>query len=383
MESVCTLIAYRGFESHSLRHSATIPVTALIFRKRRNIQSMFAAAEILAAIVLSGSAPRPESMSLPVSFRNGKVTLAGTLFLPQGTERHPAVVLFHSANGGERDFHAYQHLATVLPGVGIAVLLYDRRGSGASTGNFNTATFEDLARDGIAAVRYLKTRSDIDRRRIGAWGVSQGGWVAPLAATLSSDIAFVVAVSAPGVTPAAQMDYSATNRLRTTGWPHEVVEKAIRVRDVVNDYYRGRASRDYAQKAIMQIRNEPWFNDVFLPNGGNLPDDPTKTKWRGQMDYDPLAVFARVRVPTVFFFAEHDAWVPVEESINNVRRVMSANPQVTIERILGTDHLMENGIPDSGGETSRSYIDRLLAWFQRTIARKLPTMPPPSHLTQR
>ena len=323
---------------------------------------------ILLATAWCPSARPSKPRSVPVSFRNGDVTIAGTLFLPKGTGPYPAIVLFHSANGGARDFHAYQHLSAALPDAGVAVLLYDRRGSGASSGDFNTATFHDLARDGIAAVSYLTTRSDIDHRHIGAWGISQGGWVALLAATLSNDIAFVVAVSAPGVTPAAQMDYSAANRLRTTGQPHDVIEKAIAVRHAVNDYYRGLSNRNDAQQAIAKIRSEPWFNDVFLPNGGNLPEDPTHTKWYGQIDYDPLPVLARVRVPIAFFFAESDAWVPVKESIDNVRHITSSNPAVTIEPVPGTDHLMETGTPDSRGKTSERYVHSLVAWLQRTIA---------------
>jgi dipeptidyl aminopeptidase/acylaminoacyl peptidase len=116
-------------------------------------------------------------------------------------------VVFHSASGPDRDFPTYQHLTTELPRSGFAVL-YDRRGSGASTGDFSSASFKELAEDGISGIRYLTTRKEIDSRRIGVWGISQCGWLGPLAATLSKDIAFVVAVSASGVSPAAQMDFA-------------------------------------------------------------------------------------------------------------------------------------------------------------------------------
>lgn len=142
-----------------------------------------------------------------VSFSNGAVKLSGTLYLPAGNERHAALVVFHAANGGTRDFHAYRHLTTALPAAGIAVLVFDRRGSGASTGDFTTATFKDLAGDGLAGIALLKKRRDIDPLRIGVWGVSQGGWLAPLAATLSRDVAFVVSVSVPGGRPPKQTDY--------------------------------------------------------------------------------------------------------------------------------------------------------------------------------
>src|ERR1700674_252315 len=158
----------------------------------------------------------PAQRSDPVSFQDGRVTLVGTLYLPAGAGRHPAVVSFHAANGGTREFHAYRHLATALPSAGFAVLLFDRRGSGGSSGDFNAATFEDLAADGIAGVLFLKSRPEIDPARVGVWGVSQGGWLGPLAATMSPDVAFVVSVSGPGVSPARQMDYSAEYALKAS-----------------------------------------------------------------------------------------------------------------------------------------------------------------------
>ncbi len=330
---------------------------------------------ILGALVTLGTAPDPAGAGRSaesaeqVSFHNGSIDLSGTLYIPSGVGRYPAVVVFHAAGGGTRSFHAYQHLATALPAAGIAVLIFDRRGSGSSTGDFNTATFQDLAADGIAGVELLKSRRDIDPERIGVWGVSQGGWLGPLAATMSRDIAFVVSVSGPGVSPAGQMDYAAATALRAAGHPPEIIDRALRIRAVVNDYYRGRATRTDAEKAIATIRHEPWFSQVFLPGRGDLPAEPRLTKWYAEMDYDPLAALARVRVPIAFFFAQADPWVPVEESIANIRQATRSNPAVTIQRIPQADHLMETGTPDSGGPISELYLNQLLGWLRETIMR--------------
>ena len=312
-----------------------------------------------------GATLPPPPIAEPVTFSNGAITLAGALYRPAGGGRHPAAVVFHAANGGTRDFHAYRHLVTALPAAGFAVLIYDRRGSGASGGDFNAATFEDLARDGIAAIKLLESRQDIDRARIGVWGMSQGGWLASLAASLSPDVAFVVSVSGPGVKPSRQMDYAATYALHEAGYSAEVVKRAMQVRAAVNDYYGGRASRSDAERIVGPVRREPWFSQIMLPNAGNLPDDPRRTKWYATMDYDPLAVLGRIRVPIVFFFAEKDRWVPVDESFANIRRAMRLNPAVTIVRIGGADHYMETGTPGSGGPTSEQYVKRLVEWLGR------------------
>lgn len=311
----------------------------------------------------------PVPTSEPVTFRNGEVSLAGTLYLPSGPGPFPAVVAFHAANGGTRDYHAYRHLATALPNAGFAVLLFDRRGSGESGGDFETATFKDLAADGIAGVSYLKSRHEIDPARIGVWGISQGGWLAPLAATMSRDIAFVVAVSGPGVSPAQQMDYGATYALRAAGEPASVIKQALSVRAAVNDYYRGRATRTDAQRAVEAIRHERWFDHVYLPGSGNLPADPRHTKWFVEMDYDPLDSLARVRVPIAFFFAQTDRWVPVEQSIAAIRQATKSNSRVTIDRIAGTGHLMETG---NSGRTSGQYVKQLLARLKTAAAKTTP-----------
>jgi uncharacterized protein len=326
------------------------------------VRSERCAAAALAALLAAAparAAERPASVD-SVVFHNRGIALHGTLYVPAASGRRPAVVVFHAAGGGTRDFHAYRHLVTALPAAGFAVLVFDRRGSGQSDGDFATATFEDLARDGIAGVSFLRMRLDIDPARIGVWGVSQGGWIAPLAASLTHDIAFVVAVSAPGVPPRRQMDYAAEYALKAAGQPREVIDRALHVRETVNDYYRGFRTMSETQQEVEAARFEPWFDQILLPNSGNLPADPARTKWHAEMDYDPLETLTRVNVPAAFFFAKVDPWVPVEESITGIRRAMHANPAVTIRRVPEADHYMEI----EGGQMAEPYVKQLVQWLR-------------------
>jgi hypothetical protein len=321
---------------------------------------------ILLTVIWSAAA-QPVTRSESISFSNNNVKLAGTLYLPDGKGPNPSIVVYHSARGGLRDTPVYRHLITELPSAGFAVLLFDRRGSGDSTGEFETATFQDLAMDGIRGISYLKKRKDIDQKRIGVWGVSQGGWLGPLAATLSSDVSFVISVSGPGVTPARQMDFSAETALRSAGQPDKIIDEALKVRAVVNEYYRGRLSRENAVNALKRIEHEPWFSQTFLADSENLTNDPKGSKWYREMDYDPIPTLKKVNVPIVFFFAENDVWVPIAESITQIKNATRMNPNVRILQIPGTDHLMETGKPDSGGPTSKQYINALLAWLRETF----------------
>src|SRR5688500_7971297 len=109
------------------------------------------------------------------AFENGPVKLSGTLYLASGRKPQSAIVVTHAAGFPLRDLPLYQHLKEMLPALGIAVFIYDRRGSGKSGGDLQSSDYALLADDAIAAIRMLKTDARIDPRRVGIWGLSQGG----------------------------------------------------------------------------------------------------------------------------------------------------------------------------------------------------------------
>jgi dipeptidyl aminopeptidase/acylaminoacyl peptidase len=125
------------------------------------------------------------------TFSNGDVRFGGTLHLPRANMPVPAIVVLHSASSPTRDLPLYRHLVQMLPPLGIAVFVYDRRGSGLSGGDLGSSDYALLADDAIAAQRMLAADPRIDRRRLGFWGLSQGGWLAMLAASRSASTAFV------------------------------------------------------------------------------------------------------------------------------------------------------------------------------------------------
>jgi len=142
-----------------------------------------------------------------VSFKNqgAGVTLAGTLTKPKGKGKFPIAVLITGSGPEDRNEEILGHkpflvLADYLTRNGIAVLRYDDRGVGKSTGEFAKATSRDFATDVEAAVAYLKTRKDINPKQIGLIGHSEGGLIAPMVATEYPGIAFIVLMAGPGVT---------------------------------------------------------------------------------------------------------------------------------------------------------------------------------------
>jgi uncharacterized protein len=294
-----------------------------------------------------------------ILFQNGHITLVGTLYKPDSDPPYPAVVVVHPASGGERTNPFYDHLKSELPRHGIAVLIFDRRGSGASEGDFETADFEDLAGDVISAVEYLQSRPDIDHTKIGLHGTSQGAWIAPIAAARKPDIAFIVAVSASGVSPADQMNYGVAFHLEKDGFDRAAVKKAIELRNLVNEYFRGHVAREDATAQISRFEDEPWYEKAYLYPSEELPADVTQRKWHYEMDHEPLSIWKKVRQPTLFLFAEVDEWVPIEQSMLNCEKATAHLKDATLKRVNDTDHLMR----DPAGEVSEEYLEALVGWL--------------------
>ena len=299
-----------------------------------------------------------------IVFFNQGLKFSGTIYLPGGSQPSPAVVVIHPASAGERIDPFYDHLKSELPKHGLAVLVFDRRGSGASEGDFETADFEDLAGDAIAAVEYLQSRPEIDRAKIGLHGTSQGGWIAPIVAARKMDVAFLIAVSACGVTPADQMDYGVAFHMEQDGFDPAIIDKAVELRKLVNEYFRGRIERERVATRLTQVESEPWFEKAYLYPSNELPADITQSKWYYEMDYEPLSVWKQVHQPTLFLFAEIDEWVPVEPSMVNYKMATAHLQDVTLKQIPRTDHLMRN----EAGETSREYCDVFLGWLRSRFA---------------
>lgn len=170
-----------------------------------------------------------------VKFNNSDagVTLSGTLTRPSQKGKYPVVILISGSGRHDRDGSAMTHkpflvLSDDLTRKGIAVLRYDDRGFGESTGDFSKATTADFAQDVLSAVGYLKSRKDIDIEQIGLIGHSEGGIIAPLAANQTSDFSFMVSLAGTGI-PGSEVSVMQSKSLRPFPVPDEVTfEKNVR-----------------------------------------------------------------------------------------------------------------------------------------------------------
>jgi hypothetical protein len=277
--------------------------------------------------------------------------LAGS-YSPAG---ETAVVALHGAGEGTRDSPIYASLHELLPPAGIGVVTFDRRGEGESTGDSSRGRFEIQVEDALAVMEA------IEAERVGLWGISQGGWIGPLAAAASDEVAFLVLVASTGVTPAEQMMYAVEKQLRLAGYGDDVVKRALELRRRFEDWVHTRAPEPDEQLSadLLAALDEDWVGQLWLPP--TLLDEEGLRLWVEEMDYDPRPSFAQVRVPTLLFYGEADSWTPVEPSVEAWRAARGDEVEIVV--VPEAEHDLT--LPD--GSLAPEYTTKLVDWLKRLV----------------
>ncbi|HKC66407.1 MAG TPA: alpha/beta fold hydrolase [Pyrinomonadaceae bacterium] len=299
-----------------------------------------------------------------IHFRNGNVTLAGTLLLPDTKAPHPAIVFHHGAYADTRN--AWRFYADHFARHGIACLIYDNRGAGDSTG-YSRAGFEDLAADALAGVELLKRRGEINHKQIGLFAGSQGGWISPLAASHSKDVAFIMLVAGPGVTVARNVLYESETKLRDRGFSEEEIKRALSVKKLIEDTAR-MESWEKAEPIIQKAKDEKWFSVI------GVPDKNSWFRWWWTLvgNYDPAPVWEKITIPVINVEGELDKNVPVEESLVRMENALirARNKDYTIKVFPKADHsimvVSEQGRP----RLAPGYLDFMTEWLLKRVSTK-------------
>jgi uncharacterized protein len=251
-----------------------------------------------------------------IKARNGSIDLAGTLTLPAGDGPHPAVILIHGS--GPEDRHYLEIWVHYFIEQEMAVLAYDKRGVGASTGDWKRSNFEDLAGDVEAMFSVLKKNRNVDAKRIGLWGVSQGGWIAPIVASRHDDVAFIILHAGPAVTVAQQGLQHLEYELRARGLPMHEIQQALALQKLDDQFTRTGKGWDQLQKEYGKA----------LAAKGRLVEAPEpkdswfRTFYRGIIDFDPIPFWEKVHCPVLAFYGEMDWIVPPEENQRVLRKAL-------------------------------------------------------------
>ena len=307
-----------------------------------------------------------------VRFSNGDVQLAGTLISPTIQGPHPAVILVHASGAEDREY--LLPFTRFLIRHGMAVLGYDKRGVGGSTGDWNKASFDDLAGDVVAAFEYLKTRSDIQRGRIGMLGWSQAGWVMPLAATRAKDLAFLISISGAGVSGAETTIDQARNEMAANGMRPQMIEQIVELMTLQYDYLRtGQGWDRYAatrEKLAARMGGNP---PEAFPSS---PDHPYLQFIRPLILYDPAPTLRQIRLPVLALFGELDNNILAEKNRAAWETALNAgsHPDYTLRILPKANHaLLEAKVGNNAEMKSLrrfvpAYSEVVLDWLSKHIA---------------
>jgi hypothetical protein len=294
-----------------------------------------------------------------VQFENAadKITLAGTLTIPEGTGPFPAVVLISGSGPQNRNSEVFGHkpflvLSDYLTRNGIAVLRYDDRGTAASGGDFSKATSVEFSRDALAAVAYLKSRKEVAPGKIGLAGHSEGGIIAPLAAVSSTDVAFLVLLAGPGLPGArilklqqemiGRVSQVPEKELREAGELNReafaIVQSTDDIKEMeekLHDFFssrmegivgaqkpQGMDNNTYITSLVRQLAN-PWMK-FFL-------------------SHDPAPVLEQIKSPVLVLIGEKDLQVPADENLKAIGEAFGkgGNTKVTLRKLSGLNHLFQ------------------------------------------
>ena len=320
------------------------------------------------------------------------VTLAGTLTLPAGDGPHPAVVLITGSGAQDRDEALLGHrpflvLADHLTRQGIAVLRCDDRGFGKSTGNFAQAIDADFVEDALAGVAFLRTRKEIDPRRIGLVGHSEGGIVAPRAAAKSLDVAFIVLLAGVGVPMEDLLLQQARDIAKVSGLSEERIAKNAALEREVFRILKSEKDPAEAEKAVRQTIREQMasltdeqrqalgYSDAMLGAQIKMALSPW---FRDMLKYDPRPTLSLVKCPVLAINGEKDRQVAAKENLTAIRETLAAggNQRVKIVELPGLNHLFQacqTGSPTEYGRIEETFNPAALKlvsdWIRETTAK--------------
>jgi len=304
---------------------------------------------------------RPREPPAEVSYRVEEVAfdsldegvrLAGTLTVPAGEGPFPAVVLISGSGPQDRDEALMGHrpfavLADHLTRGGIAVLRFDDRGVGASTGDFAAATSEDFADDAEAAFRWLRARPEVDPAAVGLLGHSEGALMAPLVAAREPAVAFLVLIAAPGV-PGEQLLYRQGELiLRASGAGDAAVRASRRAQEELFAAVRDAedaAAAERAARAVLRRQAEAQGLEGEQLAAVEAQAAQVASPWfRNVLVHDPAVVLAKVRCPVLAVWGEKDLQVPPAQSREPLEAALAAagNRNVTTRVLPGLNHLLQ------------------------------------------
>lgn len=290
--------------------------------------------------------------------------LAGVLLTPRGEGPFPGAVMIQGSGDSDRTNFWARSIAEVLARGGIVTLLPDKRGSGLSEGDWRFATFETLARDALAGVALVSHEPSVARGAVGLVGLSQGGHIAPLAATISPAVAWVVDISGATVPLMEQIRHEMRNTSAQAGLSNEEIQEIMEIQRLAEVYVEGGEWEPYVRALEAAGMGAAAEVAAGFPQ---TPESPVWTWARLNGTYDPLPYWVRVDRPILVVYGAEDEQdnVPVSKSVRRLEAALSTaeTPDYTISVFPEAGH----GLWDPASH--HSHEPKLLGEFTRFLVR--------------
>jgi pimeloyl-ACP methyl ester carboxylesterase len=336
---------------------------------------------IVLLLITSCSRQSQPSRIEEIVFHSGVFKVVGDLRLPEGSGPHPVVIFIHGDGPNSRTAGGtYPPIMERMERVGYATFAWDKPGTGESTGQIDPSyVIDQRVQIVLDAIEVLKTRSDIDPKRIGLWGISQAGYVMPHVLTMSEDIAFMIAVSCPGMAGVDQGAYLVSAQAVCAGIPKQEAEQ---MRRLLSEAERVQTYAEYVRyKELLDASPGIGSASIFGYKMGVRPEE----EWHvhnpdSEYFWNPMKVIEQVKIPVLAFFGELDTQVDPLQGVQAYKEALmrAGNPNFRVELIAGTDHniiLSETGCLDEREQRSRDewtnyapeYLDTLEEWLRELI----------------
>lgn len=314
-----------------------------------------------------------ETETEDVKYRNGKVELAGTIYFPDGEAPFPGVVVLQGSGTSGRSNVWSQRAAALLRGMGLAVLLTDKRGVGESGGDWRTASFGDLAGDALAGVETLRAHPSVSPDNVGVIGLSQGGRVAPLAAA-RGNADFVINFVGGAVPAKAGLFHELEQTYRQHGLSGDDIAFLQEMTRLSFVYIEtGEGFEDYlAHRRKVRER----YGEMGVATWPDSPNNWYWAFWRQNYDYDPVPHWKTVTedkaVPAFIAYGEEDEYdnVPVADSVRRLEQNVES-PLLAVHVYPGVGHSL---MVHRNGEMAFTppLVEDLRRWLRDNALRSSP-----------
>lgn len=269
--------------------------------------------------------------------QNGSIQLAGSACLPSTDSPVPTAIFVHGSGSETRS--EYEFYAETLARSGVAAVIYDKRGSGSSTGRTYEVGYDGYAGDLVAVADWVRKQAYSDDSEIGFIGYSEAEWVMPLAAE-RFPATFIIVVGASGLSPMNQVSEEIEIRLKARGFDDAAVRAAVETNRQLGKYIRGDISADAFRDILEAAKSQPWFEPA-----SDLPDEVYDRQeyawWARVMDFDPAVAWRQYRGPVLFLKGTADDRSYADRSAERMRRMLEGpERELTIRFFEGADHTL-------------------------------------------